>query len=195
MTGYPYDQAVGTPSTAGGRLLCGYPLGDDVTCRNSAPCVVHRDRDLSAAADIPASDPARGLVAAIKRTRRVPLDPPSASLTPPTEAVTEEIPVVDLHGALKDDTQPWSVRSRLTTSLGRPSLATRLADALPPILGAELADRLDTLITQALTEQEAQITQELSDRYHEARARIDADAAKKLQEVHDERFRGHSRFN
>lgn len=104
-------------------------------------------------------------------------------------------PALDLHPLLKDDEQAWSVRSRLTTSLGRPALATRLADALPALLGAELADRLDTLITQALTEQQAQITQELSDRYHEARARLDADAAIKLKEVHDERYRGHSRFS
>lgn len=103
--------------------------------------------------------------------------------------------VLDLHQALKDDDHDWSVRTRLTASLGRPALATRLADTLPPLLGAELADRLDHLITQALSEQQARITQELSDRYHEARARLDADAAAKLKEVHDERYRGHSRLS
>lgn len=191
MSGFPYD--VGTPSTAGGRLLCGFPLDDDVRgegviCRNTAPCVVHRDRDLSAAADIPASNPAPGLAAIVDPTAAAEAWASSLAMKP-AEAPTEEIPVLDLHDALRDDTQPWSVRSRLTASLGRVSLATRLADALPPLLGAELADRLDTLLTQALSEQEAAITQQLSDTYHEARRRLDAAAAQKLQEVHDERYR------
>lgn len=102
---------------------------------------------------------------------------------------------VDLHDQLHADDQPWSVKSRLATSLGRRALATRLADALPPLLGAELADRLDTLITQAVTETEARITQDLSDEYHAARARLDADAAKKLKEVHDERYKRPSRLS
>lgn len=190
MSGFPYD--VGTPSTAGGRLLCGYPLGDGVTCRNSAPCVVHRDRDLSPAADIPASNPAPGLAELVEQP--VKMGPPGPISREQFEQ-NQELPALDLHHALKDDTQPWSVRSRLTKSLGRPSLATRLADALPPVLGAELADRLDTLITQAVTEREAQITQELSDTYHQARARLDADAAQKLRELRNERHRGHTRLN
>lgn len=111
------------------------------------------------------------------------------------EAVGSAATKVDFRDMLRDDDQPWSPRSRLTVSLGRPALATRLADALPPALAAELADRLDTLVTQAVTEREAHLTQEISDRYHEARARIEADAAEKLREVHDERYRGHSRLS
>src|SRR5688572_29802003 len=106
-----------------------------VTCRNTAPCVVHRDRDLSPAADIPASDPAPGLEAAIARKSTQ----TSALTREFVYQVTERGPEpLDLHASLKDDTQPWSVRARLTKSLGRPALATRLADALPPLLGAEL---------------------------------------------------------
>lgn len=206
-----------------GRILCGAPVypkeladgrGDRdplmmVTCRNTAPCVVHRDRDLSPAADIPASDPAPGLEAAIARksTQTSALTREALRQVCTCSAVVGGVPVeinpdcpvhgqpVDLRPLLTDDTQAWSVRSRLTKSLGRPALATRLADALPPLLGAELADRLDTLITQALTEQQAQITQELSDSYYAARARLDADAAAKLKELRNERHRGVSRFS
>lgn len=186
-----------------GRILCGQPLGDDVTCRNTAPCVVHRERDLSPAADIPASNPAPGLEAAIENTAAVitvwehthPDGVPWTHLIGESCDLPSPDEPLDLHQALKDDTQAWSVRSRLTKSLGRPALATRLADALPPLLGAELADRLDTLITQALTEQQAQITQELSDSYYAARARLDADAAAKLKELRNERHRGVSRFS
>jgi hypothetical protein len=225
--GYPYDQTHpkpaeygGTVTTPAGRILCGYPLSEDgsVTCRNAAPCPVHRDKRVGAEDDTielaaveaqlneatpepaePMRDPAPGLHEIVTGK---PL-PPYAELRAKYGSPSDLKPIpkydpdspLDLHDQLHADDQPWSVRSRLQTSLGRRSLATRVADALPPLLGAELADRLDTLITQALTEQEAAITQEISDRYHEARARLDADAEKKLQEVHDERYRGHSRLS
>lgn len=154
-----------------GRLLCGYPLGDDVTCRNTAPCVVHRDRDLSPAADIPASNPAPGL---FEQMTGKPL--------PPFET--------DYRALLVDDEHDWSVRHRLTATLGRPALATRLADALPPALGAELADRLDTLVTQARSEAVVELENLISEGMTAARDRLSAEAAKQLREVHDERFRG-----
>lgn len=204
-----------------GRILCGYPVSNDgsVLCRNAAPCPVHRDKRPPAADDDttelaaveaqlndatpepaePMRDPAPGLHEILTGKPLPPYADLKAKYGDP--ANLKPIPKydpdspVDLHDQLHADDQPWSVRSRLQASLGRRALGTRVADALPPLLGAELADRLDTLITQALTEQQAAITQEISDRYHEARARLDADAEKKLQEVHDERYRGHSRLS
>lgn len=177
-----------------GRILCGWPYGNSMTCMNTAPCVVHRERDLSPAADIPASNPAPGLPDALGN-RLSPATLAAYKVDDSGQVKATELAPLDLHDSLKDDTQAWSVRSRLTKSLGRPALATRLADALPPLLGAELADRLDTLITQALTEQQAQITQELSDSYYAARARLDADAAQKLKELRNERHRTPSRLH
>ena len=192
--GFPYDVDHPKPPEYGAhpaspRVLCGYGA-----CANTSPCPIHRDLLL---ADL--ADPAAGLEAAIAA------DPPPefAELQKRVGDVAALKPIpkydpdspVDLHDQLHADDQPWSVRSRLAASLGRRALATRLADALPPLLGAELADRLDTLVRQALTEQEAAITQQLSDGYYAARARLDADAAQKLKEVHDERYRGHSRLD
>lgn len=210
--GFPYDQPYdyGRETT---RVQCGYPLEVDgsVMCRNTAPCPIHRDRRIGETAAEArerqeleallnaAADPAPGLYEVI------------SGESPPTFAEMRErygdpqglnpIPKydpdapADLHEQLHADDQPWSVRSRLAKSLGRRALATRLADALPPLLGAELADRLDTLVTQAVTEAEAAMTQAISDRYYEARAALDADAEQKLKEVHDERYRRPSRFS
>lgn len=119
----------------------------------------------------------------------------------------EPIPVVDpdspldLHDQLHaDDDHAWHPKTRLAAVLGRRALATRLVDALhrgtgSNLLAAELADRLDTLVTQALTEQQAAITQQLSDEYHQARVRLAEDAARKLKELHDERYRRPSRLD
>jgi hypothetical protein len=182
MSAQPFRAPAGQLRNPLGELLCGYTgqdpdagPGHKAICLHLDPCEEHG-----------AQDP-------------VPLSAGVPVVTlPPTSGDSIDVPPVpalDLHDQLKDDDHDWSVRTRLTASLGRPALATRLADALPPLLGAELADRLDHLITQALSEQQARITQELSDRYHEARARLDADAQAKLKEVHDERYRGHSRLS
>lgn len=108
---------------------------------------------------------------------------------------------LDLHDQLHaDDDHAWHPKARLAAVLGRRALATRLVDALhrgtgSNLLAAELADRLDTLVTQALTEQQAAITQQLSDEYHQARERLADDAARKLKELHDERYRRPSRLD
>ena len=170
------------------RPGCDWPI-----CPNTAPCPVHRGKPY------PNADPAPGLHEIISgatlpefaELRERYGDPANLA---PIPHYDPDAPA-DLHDQLHADDQPWSVRSRLAHSLGRRALATRLADALPPLLGAELADRLDTLITQALTEQEAAITQQLSDEYHAARERIDADARAKLREVHDERYKRPSRLS
>jgi hypothetical protein len=214
--GFPYDEEHEKPAEYGAaaleqRTLCGYPLVpvDDprgpVLCTNTAPCPVHRNQRVDPERDQTelllniATNPAPGLHEAISghplpsfgELRERYGDPEGLNPIPKYDPDSP----ADLHDQLHADDQPWSVKSRLAKALGRRALATRLADALPPLLGAELADRLDTLVTQALTEQEASITQQLSDTYHAARARLDADAADKLKAVHDERFRGNSRLS
>lgn len=181
MSAQPFRAPAGQLRNPRGELLCAYVGGDPESddghralCLQLDPCPVHGGQDLSlAVGSLPVVLPG----------------------TPDRPVSVVRVPALDLHQQLKDDDQPWSVRRRLTVILGRPALATRLADQLTPALGAELADRLDTIVTQALTEQQAAITQELSDRYHEARARLDANAEAKLKEVHDERYRGHSRLS
>lgn len=193
-----------------GRILCGFPMGDDVTCRNTAPCPVHRDRDLSPAADIPASNPAPGL---FEQLTGQPLPPYVQPCTCPrgdfhngidpdcpqhglsAAAIAARGPAVDYRPLLVDDAHDWSVRKRLEATLGRPALATRLADALDPHLGAELADRLDTLVTQARSEAVVELENLISEGMTQARERLSAEAAKQLREVHDERYRGHSRLS
>ena len=201
--GFPYDEESEKPPAppeppqvvplVDGRPRCGFPYSDDVTCQNTVPCPLHRDRRGftvdRATAEAEDLLEARRRIFAEERERRG--DPEGLN---PIPKYDPDAPA-DLHDQLHADDQPWSVKSRLAKSLGRRALATRLVDALPPLLGAELADRLDTLITQAVSETEAAITQQLSDEYHTARARLDADAAKKLKELHDERYRRPSRLD
>ena len=214
--GFPYDQQHEAPfveappftrleqeQIAGVRTECGYPLAGEGICHNTAPCPVHADliRATRTFTDVQvkSGEPAKGLwetvtgdpLPGFAELRERYGDPAGLNPIPKYDPGSP----VDLHDQLHADDQPWSVKTRLANTLGRRALATRLADALPPLLGAELADRLDTLLTQALSEQEAAITQQLSDRYHEARAALDADAAAKLKEVHDERYRKPSRLN
>lgn len=187
MSAQPFRSPYGGLRNALGDLLCGY-VGRDAA---NGPFITSVCMQLDPCPDHGAQDPDH-----VGPTRATIVTP--ADMADPRHLLgqlPEAAPALDLHQQLKDDDQPWSVRRRLTVILGRPALATRLADALAPALGAELADRLDTIVTQALTEQQAAITQELSDRYHEARARLDADAAAKLKEVHDERYRNPSRLS
>lgn len=186
-----------------GRILCGYPMGDSVTCRNTAPCPVHRDRDLAAAADIPASNPAPGLFQQVTG-QPLPQYPRGACSC---NALVGGVPVkvnpecpqhgqrTDYRELLVDDAHDWSVRHRLEATLGRMALATRLADALTPQIGAELADRLDTIVTQARTEAVVALENQISEGITAARERLTLEAEEKRREVHDERYRGNSRLS
>lgn len=209
--GFPYDAPSPIPAEYGvqpgpGRVLCGYPYktADDpegpVLCKNTAPCPLHRNYRVGeleateAALNEATPEPAPSLYQSIAggdlpsfgELRERYGDPADLHPIPKYDPDSP----VDLHKQLHPvDDQPWSVRARLAESLGRRALATRLADALPPLLGAELADRLDTLITQAITEHDAAVTQQMADHYFEARARLDAEAEAKLQELRRERFK------
>ena len=198
--GFPYDQdhpkppEYRIPVAPRGRILCGYPVlpaahpHGPILCSNTAPCPIHRNQRVDLERD--AEEAQLNQAAAIEAEQHK-----AAADLAPIPRYDPASPL-DLHEQLHPvDEAPWSVRARLAKALGRRALATRLADALPPLLGAELADRLDTIVTQALTEQQAQITQQLSDEYHTARARLEADAAQKLRELHDERYRSPSRLD
>lgn len=192
---------------ATGRLLCGFPMTEDgsVTCRNTAPCPVHRDQDAARPSlyrdmtgqEMPpyAAEPGAEVHAydwshphADGLMHQHPANTACSLGVPP-------FPVADLHDALADDDHDWSVRHRLSLVLGRPALATRLADALPPLLGAELCDRLDTLVNQARTEAIVNLENTLSEGITQARARLEAESAERLKAVHDERYRGNSRLS
>jgi hypothetical protein len=69
---------------------------------------------------------------------------------------------VDFRHMLKDDAAAWSAKSRLEKVLGRPFLATQLADQLDPHTAASLADRLETLVSQAVAEAELAISRDVA---------------------------------
>ena len=196
--GFPYDEESEKPPAppeppqvvplVDARPRCGWPYPNNAgACQNTVPCPLHRDRlgfniERSAAEAQDLLEERRRIFAE-ERERRG-----DAEGLNPIPKYDPDAPA-DLHDQLRRDEGPWSVRSRLAESLGRRALATRLADALPPLLGAELADRLDTLITQAITEHDAEVTAQLADHYATARARLDEETAHKLEELRRERFR------
>jgi hypothetical protein len=105
---------------------------------------------------------------------------------------------VDYRDMLRDDDQPWSPRTRLTASLGRRALATRVVDKLPAGLAAELADRLEVLIGQAVAEAEARIKAELDSVVNDKIDQISADRearARQAEEARRERFTRPSRLD
>lgn len=74
--------------------------------------------------------------------------------TPPSEPA-DSSPRVDFRDMLKTD-GAWSIKSRLEVALGRPYLATKLAEQLDPETGAKLCDRLEALLSTAY--EQARIT-------------------------------------
>lgn len=106
---------------------------------------------------------------------------------PPTpECVSPER--VDFREMLGDDSQKWTARHRIAHVLGRPYLATQLADQLDPETAAKLADRLETLVKQAREEAVAEINNAVTAQVVSAIERLDAQTAAKLREVRNERF-------
>lgn len=89
----------------------------------------------------------------------------------------------------------WHIETRLRETLGRPDLAKNLAALLPGHIGAQLCDRLDTLVTQARERAIVDVENQISEGITEARARLTANAEAKRKAVHDERYRGHSRLD
>lgn len=69
---------------------------------------------------------------------------------------------VDFRDMLKDDGAAWSAKARLEKVLGRAYLSTALADQLTPEIAAKLADRLETLVAQAVADHELATAREVA---------------------------------
>lgn len=105
-----------------------------------------------------------------------------------------EEPPTDYRHLLNDDTQPWTTRSRLAAILRRPHLATTLVDQLDKETAAVLADQLETLVSRAVRETQAEIERETADAVDRKIAQIESDRRRLLEEVTRERFGTTSRL-
>lgn len=104
---------------------------------------------------------------------------------------------VDFRDMLKDEAA-WSARSRLEKVLGRPYLATALVDQLNPETAAKLADRLESLVSQAVAETELRISSEVASVVTDKISQISVDRAaraKQMEEARRERFGRTSRLD
>lgn len=102
---------------------------------------------------------------------------------------------VDFRDMLKDDGPAWSARSRLEKVLGRPFLATALVDQLTPEISAKLADRLDTIVSQAVAETEMRISRDVSQAVTSKVREISEERARRTEEVTHERFGRRTRLD
>jgi len=85
----------------------------------------------------------------------------------------------------------WSPEYKLRHALARPALAHQLVEALPTHLAVELAEVVEGLFERRMRVVEAAVVAQTK----EVLARMREDAEAKLQEVHDERYRGNSRLS
>jgi hypothetical protein len=196
-----------------GDLLCGADLGDGYTCAVPAgqghthddaviakglDQVIRREMaaayaDPEAAALLKQTDqmvPARGLAEAL------------AGATVELDVCVSEgrtVPEVDFRAMLGDDTQAWATRTRLAETLGRRYLATALVDQLTPETSAALADRLQSLVSQAVSETEMKINADVARATHETitniRTALDLKRDELRKEVSRERFGRGSRLD
>jgi hypothetical protein len=102
---------------------------------------------------VPTSSPAPGLYEIVSGGKPL----PSYAALRAMYAEPGDAPETDFRAALKDDTHAWDTRSRLEMVLGRPFLATELVDQLTPDTSARLAGRLESLITDAITDAVAKV--------------------------------------
>lgn len=102
---------------------------------------------------------------------------------------------VDFRHMLKDDAAAWSAKSRIEKVLGRPFLATQLADQLDPHTAASLADRLETLVSQAVAEAELAISRDVAAVVSAKVREIRETRSERAKEVARERFTGRSRLD
>lgn len=102
---------------------------------------------------------------------------------------------VDFRHMLKDDAAAWSAKSRIEKVLGRPFLATQLADQLDPHTAASLADRLETLVSQAVAEAELAISRDVAAVVSAKVREIRETRSERAKEVTRERFTGRSRLD
>lgn len=193
------------------NVLCGHLYGDGTICRAYAG--PDHDPLSHFEADEKVSDPAPGLYETISgrplpryaelRERYgdprdlPPLPNPAAHFTvDQTGDVTQHKPIpsadtgrVDFREMLTTD-QAWTVKARLEVALGRPYLATKIAEQLHPEIAAKLCDRLEAVLGTAYETARAEISNEVA-AVVESRVeqwRKDVDRARRAKEATRERF-------
>lgn len=157
-------------ATVADRIKCGHLFSDGSLCLMPAhPQHEHHDDP---------KDPAPGLYAKVSGGQPLPSFaelrarygdpsdlPPVAHFTVDADGkTTQHAPVperVDFRDMLTTDAA-WSVKSRLEVALGRPYLATKIAEQLDPETAARLCDRLDDLLRSAFDVARTQIAAEVS---------------------------------
>ena len=105
---------------------------------------------------------------------------------------------VDFRAMLGDDSRRWSVQRQLADTLGRPYLATQLAQLLPPDVATRLVQRVDQLlgpeIERRVSAYVAQLQDDVDRATAETLARLAQAADQKREELHRERFGTPSRL-
>jgi hypothetical protein len=142
-----------------------------------------------------ATDPAPGLHEIVTGGKPLPTFAELRAKYPLEDPANEcDTPEVDFRAALGDDSAAWTVKSRLEVVLGRPYLATRIADQLDGETGAMLADRLEVLAATSAHAAVSELTAHVEAAVTERIASIRAERFK-AEEVARERFARHSRFD
>lgn len=157
-------------------ILCGYAYPDGALCK------------------VPASQP-HDHVSVFNQSVSVHVEGDQTVLTVPVDEATAAKLREGVTGPMHLARPSWHVETRLRETLGRPDLAKNLAALLPGTIGAQLCDRLDTLVTQARERAIIDVENQISEGITEARARLTRDAETKRKAVHDERYRGNSRLS
>jgi hypothetical protein len=204
-----------------GEILCGHPEGDGHVCILPAAIEHSHNREQDGfpypemsqviadeAALLNQADqmvPARGVAEALGITASEAAANMAVVAQELTDADVKYLtrlgrpPRTDFRAMLGDDTQAWATRTRLAETLGRPYLATALADQLNPETSAALADRLQSLVSQARSETEMKINADVARATHETITNIRTALDLKRDELHKkvsrERFGRGSRLD
>ena len=96
--------------------------------------------------------------------------------------VSAQVPEVDFHAALRNDSHAWDLKTRLEMILGRPYLATKLVDQLDGETATNLADRLQAIVTG-----------EIDAAVRRVHLEVDRQVEAKMEAIRAERARGVSR--
>ena len=185
-----------------GRILCGADLGHGLVCMIAAgpdhdheAWAMARDEELLNEAAAGVTDPVPGLYEALTgdplpsfgEMRERYGDPDHLKPIPTVQRI-------DFREMLRDDPGSKITRDRLAHVLVRPYLATQLVEHLPRDVSARLADRLESLVHEAVERNTAAIGQSVAHEVNVALERMDAAAEAKREELRRERFNTPSRF-
>ena len=200
-----------------GRILCGADIGHGLVCMIAAgpdhdheAWAMARDEELLNEAAAGVTDPVPGLYEALTgeplpsfgEMRERYGDPEHLKPIPTAADVTvhqdgtiqPHTMRIDFREMLRDDPGAIITRDRLAHVLVRPYLATQLVEHLPRDVSARLADRLESLVHEAVERNTAAIGQSVAHEVNVALERMDAAAEAKREELRRERFNTPSRF-